>query len=73
MSVKRAIFLENPYDLETVFESLEIAKTQNKELLYLDRLLATLRLDPEGDITNINYKILNDLGLLSLQPIDTIV
>jgi len=73
MSVKRAIFLENPYDLETVFESLEIAKTQNKELLYLDRLLATLRLDPEGDITNINYKILNDLGLLSLQPIDIIV
>lgn len=68
MSVKRSVFLENPYDLEAVFESLRIASEQNKELIYMDRLLATLRLDPEGDLVNINYRILNDMKLLKLEP-----
>jgi hypothetical protein len=34
----------------------------------MDRLLATLRLDPEGDIVNIIYRILMDLNLLTLEP-----
>lgn len=70
MSIKRSIFLENPYDLEAVFESLEIASKQGKELVYMDRLLATLRLDPEGDLVNINYRILHDMQLLTLEPIE---
>ena len=68
MSKKRkVIFLENPYDVETVFESMQIAGEQGKELLYMDRLIATIRLDPEADLTNLNYKILHDLQLLELE------
>lgn len=66
---KRQIFLESPYDVETVFESLSIASRHDKEFLYMDRLLATLRLDPDGDLTNINYNILRDLGILKLEKI----
>jgi hypothetical protein len=65
-STKKRVLLENPYDIETVFESLEIANESEKELLYMDRLIATIRLDPEGDLTNINYRILLDLGLMKL-------
>jgi hypothetical protein len=68
MSKKRkVIFLENPYDVETVFESMQIAGEYGKELLYMDRLIATIRLDPEADLTNLNYKILHDLQLLELE------
>ena len=63
-SSKKRVLLENPYDIETVFESLEIAAESEKEMLYMDRLIATIRLDPEGDLTNINYRILLDLGLM---------
>lgn len=66
MSIRRTIFLENPYDVETIYESIKIASKHNKELLYMDRLLATLRLDPEGDLININFRILNDMQLLKL-------
>jgi len=68
MLKKVNFFLENPYDMQSILDSLEIAKKQNKELVYMDRLIATLRLDPEGDIININYRILLDLKLLKLQP-----
>jgi hypothetical protein len=61
------IFLENPYDMQCILDGLEIAKTKNKELIYMDRIISTLRLDPEGDITNISYRILLDLQLLKLK------
>lgn len=61
---RRKVFLENPYDLETVFESLSIASDHDKELIYMDRLLATLRLDPYIELTTLNYNILQDLGML---------
>lgn len=61
------ILYENPYDLENIFESLSIASRHDKELLYIDRLIATLRLDPTGDIININYNILRDLEILKLK------
>jgi hypothetical protein len=64
---KIPIFLENPYDVQAILEGLKIAQKRNKELLYMDRLLATLRLDPEGDIVNISYRILLDLELLKLE------
>ena len=66
---KKKIFLESPYDIETIFESLSIASHNDKELIYMDRLIATIRLDPEGDLTNINYRILKDLNLLKLEKI----
>jgi hypothetical protein len=53
--------------LENVFESLNIASIHDKELLYIDRFIATLRLDPSGDIININYNILRDLGIIKLK------
>lgn len=63
------VFLESPYDIETIFESLSIASQNNKELLYIDRLVSTLRLDPLGDLTQINYGILKDLKLIDLKTI----
>ena len=60
------VLLENPYDLETFFESLNIASNHEKELLYMDRFIAALRSDPNGDITSINYNILKDLGIIKL-------
>jgi hypothetical protein len=65
------IFLENPYDVQCIVDCMKIAKTQNKDLVFLDKLLATLRLDPEGDIVNISYRILLDLQLLKLEPAKT--
>lgn len=61
------IFLENPYDVQTILDGLKIAQSTNKELIYMDRLLATLRLDPEGDIVNISYRILLELNLLKIE------
>lgn len=60
------ILYENPYDIETFFESFSIASKNEKELIYIDRLITSLRLDPYGDLTAINYKILMDLGLIKL-------
>lgn len=61
------LFLENPYDIETVFESLSIASYNDKEFIYMDRLISYLRICPEEDLTNINFRILSDLKLLK-QP-----
>jgi len=61
---KRKVFLENPYDLETFFESLSIASDNGKELIFIDRFIATVRLDPEGEVSDILYKILSDLELM---------
>jgi hypothetical protein len=61
---KQRVFLESPYDIEIIFESLSIASSKEKELLYIDRLISTLRMDPLGDLTNINYNILKDLNLI---------
>jgi hypothetical protein len=65
------IFMENPYDVQCVMDCMRIAKTKNQDLVFLDKLLATLRLDPEGDIVNISYRILLDLQLLKLEPAKT--
>lgn len=67
--VQKRIFCENPYDIETLFESLSIASASDKELIYMDRLVSTIRLDPLGDITTINYKILKELDLIKLKNI----
>lgn len=70
MPTKRVLFLENPYDIETILESLKIASKQNKEILFMDRLIGSLKIDPETDLTNLNYRILHDLSLLKLEPIE---
>ena len=73
-SIKRKVtatrvLRENPYDLENVFESLSIASSGDKELIYIDRLIATLRLDPQAEITTINHKILTELELIKTPKI----
>lgn len=65
------IFVENPYDVQCVMDCMKIAKTQNKDLVFLDKLLATLRIDSEADIVNVSYRILMDLKLLKLEPAKT--
>ena len=61
------IFYENPYDLETLFEALSAASEENKELIFVDRLVTFLRLDPQADITNISFKVLKDLEIMKLE------
>jgi hypothetical protein len=68
---KVQIFMENPYDVQCVMDCMKIAKTQNKELVFMDKLLATVRVDSECDIVNVSYRILMDLKLLKLEPAKT--
>lgn len=64
-----SIFYENPYDVETFFEGLEIAAQNNKELHYVDRFIANLRLDPLQDTADVVFKVLNkDLQLVKFEP-----
>lgn len=63
-STKSKVFCENPYDLETLFESLSISSDKNKELLFMDKFIAYIRLDPRVDIAEISFKILKDLDLI---------
>lgn len=61
------IFYENPFDLETMFESLSIASKHDKELIFIDRLVSLLRLNPEADLTTLSFKILSDLNIVKLE------
>jgi hypothetical protein len=70
MSTKKMLFLENPYDVETLLECIKIATEHNRELVYMDRLVGMLRLDPEADLINLNYRIMHDLSLLKLEPVE---
>lgn len=60
------IFHENPYDLETLFEALSSASEKDKELIFVDRLITFLRLDPHAEITDLSFKILKDLDIIKL-------
>ena len=64
---EQRILLENPYDLETIFESLSISSDNEKELLFVDRLIAGIRMDPQIEITELAYNILRELDLLKLE------
>lgn len=61
------VFCENPYDLETLFESLSLASAHDKELIFVDRLLSYIRLDPTAEITDISFKILRELEIVKLE------
>lgn len=61
------ILLENPYDLETVLESIAIASKNSKEILFMDKLIAHIRIDPTIDTTELCYNILRELELLKLE------
>jgi len=58
-------FYENPYDVETFFEGLEIAAQHDKELQFVDRFIANLRIDPLKDASEVVFKVLTiDLKLV---------
>lgn len=61
------IFCENPYELETFFESLSVASDNGKELIFVDRFISYIRLDPQADVTTISFKILRDLDIIKLE------
>jgi hypothetical protein len=61
------ILLENPYDIETILESIIIASKGSKEILFMDKLIAQIRLDPTIDTTELSYNILRELELLKLE------
>lgn len=64
---KQRIFYENPYDIETFLEGLEIACKHNKELIYMDRVFAYLRQDPIRETADIVFEILSkDLKIVSI-------
>ena len=67
---KKSLYFENPYDVETIFESLKIASQENKHLIFMDRLIQTLRIDSDADLTILNYRLLMDLKLLNLETIN---
>ena len=48
---------------------MEIAGRYDKELLYVDRFIANLRLDPLQDAADVVFKVLSkDLGLVKFVP-----
>ena len=61
---KQKHFLENPYDLNTVLEAMEIAKQANNELLFLDKFIAYLRLDPTAELTAFTFTLLRTMDLI---------
>lgn len=61
---RKQVFLENPYDIETVFESLSIASDNNKELVYMDKFIASIRSNPLIELADLNYNILKELNIL---------
>jgi hypothetical protein len=61
------IFLENPYDLEVVFESMSIASDHNKELLFMDKFVSSIRASPNEDITNICFNVLKNLDIIKFE------
>lgn len=64
------IFYENPYDIETFFEGLQLASKHNKELQYIDRFITHLRLDPNQEVTAITFNILRDFGVIQYDKIN---
>jgi hypothetical protein len=64
-TANKPIFYENPYDIETFFEGMNIAIEHGKEFQYIDRFITHMRIDPLQDTADISFKVLSqDLKLL---------
>lgn len=66
---KQRVFSESPYDIETIFESLNVSSNSDKELLYMDKLISSLRDDPTANLADLNYRILSELSLIQTPKI----
>ena len=60
---KERIFQEKPDDIETVFEGLSISLEQSKHLLFLDKLISSIRTNSEIDLVDTTFEIINELKL----------
>lgn len=63
---KPRLFLENPYDIETFFESMNVASQKDMELQYIDRLISYIRMDPHEELTTLCYNALRDLKIINM-------
>ena len=63
------IFYENPYDIETFFEGLQVASNHNKELQFIDRFISRLRLDPTKEVTDIVFETLKEFNIIKYQKV----
>jgi hypothetical protein len=66
---RRRVFHENPYDVETFFESLSVASQHNRELLFVDRMIAALRRNPDVQIVDAAFDTLQELHILKNEHI----
>jgi hypothetical protein len=64
---QKRILFENPYDIETILQSLSIASQNGREIIFMDRLISHIRLDPTIETTELSYNILRELELLKLE------
>jgi hypothetical protein len=64
---RQKVYNENPYDLETFFESMSIASDNEKELLFVDRLISLLRSNPDQDLADLSFQTLRDLKLIDIK------
>ena len=66
-SPRQLRFYENPYDIETFLESFNVASNHNKELIFIDRFLSHIRLDPCKEVATVCYEVLRDLGIIKME------
>lgn len=64
---KKPLFFENPYDIETFFESMTVASQKDMELQYIDRLVAYIRMDPTAELSTLCFNSLRDLKLINME------
>lgn len=62
--LNNGILRENPYDIETILESLYLASKNGKEIHFMDKLIDQIKTKPKIDITELCYNILLELNLL---------
>lgn len=60
---KERIFQETPDDIETIFEGLSISLEYNKHLLFLDKLVYSIRNNPNVDLVDTTFDIMTELNL----------
>lgn len=60
-------FKEDPYDIETLIEAIHMASLENKELLFLDKLLTEIKETPSNNTVDVSYRILRELEVLKLE------
>lgn len=62
----KSVFNENPYDIETFFQGLEIMADNGKELFFIDRIISKIRKDPNIDLATAVFEILRDYEAVKL-------